>query len=213
MAFPSTSILDTFTGSDENPITSNWTSPADTGYGDLQRASNQLAKVTPNFDSAYYDVTTFGPDCEAYITMVTKPPTNDHIRVMARMNNVNTGLLDCFMVVVTMGAGVDDWAIQFYQGGTPGTLGAAFQQEVSDGDGIGISCFKDDITAWYRAGTAGNLWVPLATRTNTTFPNGGYLGIELYGTASGAFGDFGGGTMVSSFNQPHLQTLGRVRGG
>lgn len=209
-AFPTTGILDPFTGADENPIATNWTCPWFAGDDTLRRLSNQLTKNGAGFANGWYDLSTFGPDCEAYCTVVTKPATNDYISLLARTSDVGTATPDGYLIVITMSATADDWGIRVIQDGVTQPLGAGFTQEIADGDGIGISCVGDEITAWYRS--AGGSWVSLAVRTDTTFTGAGYLALECFGVAGGSvLDDFGGGDVVS-VSDPPLFMPARRRG-
>lgn len=195
MPFPTTPILDTFTGADENPITTNWTCPLWSTDGNLRRLSNALTKPGASFDSGYYDLATFGPNCEIWGTLVTKTTTDlDYIRLCARMTDAGTATPDGYSLhVETRAAGNDKWTITRIDNGGPVPIGVSPEQEVANGDGIGLSIIGDQLEAWHRAS---GIWSLLFTRTDSTYSTAGYLGVDMKGGAGTiVFDDFGGGTI------------------
>jgi hypothetical protein len=198
MPFPSTGILDNFNRADESPAT-GWTHL----FNSFAIVSNQLASAVVASVLSYYSASTYGPDCEGYYTVATKPPVGGSTAVLARLVDVGTAFTaDGYLVKfdnVTGGAN-DVWAIQRVDNGAATTLGATFTQEVSNGDAIGIECIGSSISALYKP--SGGSWTTLATRTDSTYTAAGYLGASSVSDTSNRIEDFGGGTRVISFAFP-----------
>lgn len=194
MGYPTTSVLDTFTRGDEDPLT-NFSSVFGV-FGDVFR----LVSNTINADSlingvatGYWTASTFGPDCEAYVDVSTKPTANgEYISVFARAQEVGAATADLYDVRAEVAAGADVWSINVVTNAAGSRLGDTFTQEYSAGDAIGIRCVGNQIQAWYRTGGS---WSMIAEREDGTYSNAGYIGTGVDNT-SGYLDNFGGGTMV-----------------
>jgi len=118
MAFPVTSVQDTFTGVDTTtPPDGNWTNGLFAwGSGDgLQISGNQVRRnVGTSFtQDAYYNVATFGPDFEVYITVPTISTTNgEGIIVFARCTTIGNGTTTGYGCrCLANGTDMSQWAI------------------------------------------------------------------------------------------------------
>lgn len=197
MEYPTTSILDSFTRGDEDPV-ANFSS-AFGGAGDVFRlVSNAINadSLLNGIATGYWDAGTFGPDMEAWVTVATKGANGEYASVFARMLNPGFPTTDLYDVRATTDAGTDIWTINRVDNAVGTPLGSTFTQEVSNGDGIGIRCIKDRISAWYRSG---GVWTKLAERTDGTYSAAGYAGVGVNNTTV-YFDDFGGGTFIRNFN-------------
>lgn len=184
MAFGDTGVLDNANRSDENPINTNWSSPLFVGDGALKVVSNQ---ITPHvaFGQSYWD-TTFGPDCEAFVTWAT---ANTGCEIYGRVADPNSSF--------------DAYGIICFQSGTARLvridnesetqLGAGFSPTFSSGDKIGLEITGTTI-GWYH--DTGSGWgTAQGTRTDSTYSAAGHIG--LIGQATGdVFDDWGGGTQA-----------------
>lgn len=187
MAFPTTGILDDFTGT-ENPISTGWTGPIYPGETQLQKASGTLRGGAGN---SYYN-TSFSADQEAFVTIAVLPGDGFTLSLFARIANPNNASLDAYRVQFIYNAvGNDVVRIRRVDNTSSTTLGGDILQDFSVGDGLGIECIGSTISAYRRSG---GIWSLLGSRTDSTYSAGGFTGVELAdGTCQ--IDDFGGGTI------------------
>lgn len=213
MTFPTTPILDTFIRADENPITTNWTTPMFSGEGNMKIVSNQMAPTTnATACAAYYDLATFGPNCEAYVTLATKAADLNHENIYARVTGAG-GSPSGYRIRHDSISGTDNIFIQRMDSGSATTLGATITQELASGDAIGIEVIGNVISAYYKP-SAGS-WTLLGSRTDSTYSGAGHIGLEEGSDLSIRFASFGGGTIVNavySANDAPRGFLGRGAG-
>jgi hypothetical protein len=199
MAFPTTSILDDFTGATEAPILANWTTPLTSGTGRSRRFNGTIQGMNDTaYHNAYYDLATYGPDCEAYAQVATKPPTaDDYVSLWARVTDQGGAVVDGYELAVFTKAGTDTWQLYEVSNGTYNTMGAAFTTEIAVGDWIGLECIGDQISCYHKP-SAGS-WTLVGTRTDSTHSGAGYIGIEGRESTVGdsAMDNFGGGTVIT----------------
>jgi len=80
-------LLDDFNRSNETPLSGVrlWTSR---GVGNqLAVNANQCAASNTALNSDYYSASSFGPDCEVYVTVATLGPSGDYLRLYLRLAN------------------------------------------------------------------------------------------------------------------------------
>jgi hypothetical protein len=202
MAFPTTSILDSFTGADENPIATNWSGGVHSSDDQMRRLSNTLRGQPQANASGYWDLATFGPDCEVYLTITTQLNIDgDKVLLYLRGTDFGTTTPDGYEVrLIFHPAGTD--VVQVYEvtDNNRTQLGADISQNFADGDALGASVIGSTITV-YRL-PSGGAWTSLGTRTDGTHTGAGRLGITITDsnapTVVGVFDQFGGGTAVLS---------------
>lgn len=217
MAFPTTGILDLFAGATEDPITTRWSGSLHAGENQLKRLSGQARHETviTAAGASWYDVQTFGANCEAYCIVATRPNDGNPCSVYARVINPGTGSLSGYRVrLQSVAGGANDiFRILRIDNNVSTTLGADMTQEFASGDSIGIECIGNQISAWYKP--AAGSWTLLGTRTDATYSAAGFLGLEV-GSATDdvVFDDFGGGTVIAGGpgDDPPIGILGRGAG-
>jgi hypothetical protein len=200
-------LLDDFTGADETPIATNWSGPIYSGTGEMRRLSNQLAgQAAAAHSTGYYDIATFGPDCEVYGTYAAFLNNNNYINLYARIANPNSGSLNGYQLeVLYLSGSADTWKLSSIVAGTVTQLGATMTQDVTAGDSCLLECIGDQISAYYKSGGGG--WTLIGTRTDSSVTAAGYLGAALFGnTPSMRLDDFSGGTLTSTPG-PALQVV------
>jgi hypothetical protein len=193
MAFPTTPVLDNFTGTngDDLPVYSaNWQATP-TGGAPLEIQSNAATGTSAGGNNTNSWATSFGPDCEVYVTISTVAAAGNVILLFAR--GVQTGSLatvDGYVLRYAPAAGTDTLTIQSVTNGTQTSIGAAFSQEISAGDSIGLECVGTTLTCYYKP--SGGAWGSLFSRTDSTYTAAGQ--IALFSTSTGVrFDAFGGG--------------------
>jgi hypothetical protein len=185
MAFPSTSILDSFTRSN-GALGASWTNGF---YGDgsnLQVSSNQLANSASGYSSAEYN-TAYGPDVELYLTIPTMDTAAFYF-LSVRKGGTLGSPTGYYLEINQFG----NKLVRMDGGGTESPLGADFIQAVASGDSMGLSIVGSTITAYYKA--AAGSWTTLTTRTDGTYTGTGLLSID-YNSTTARLDDFGGGTI------------------
>lgn len=193
MAFPTAAVLDDFNRTDAGTLGSNW-SRTDGGSALGSIVSNQCA-LGDDPGEMHWNAATFGPDCEAYVTVATlSPNSQDGHGVAARLVDTGGSGWDGYVVYVFLSAtaGADTWEIYRVDDGVYTRLGAQIGgPNLAAGDGIGIECIGDQISAYHRTG---GTWSLVGTRTDATHDGAGAIGMYLP-AGPGAHDDFGGGTI------------------
>lgn len=190
MPFPTTSVLDSF-GDTEGPPMTGWTTP--TGVAGLKSASGVCQANAANAFGIWNSIMG-GADEEVFCTVTTATGSGGVVAIFVRAKDVGSAAtFDAYGLEITEAA-TDNWAIRTYTNGVPSTIGASFNQEVSNGDSIGLRIIGSTLTAWYKA-SAGS-WTQLAVRTDTTYSAAGYLAASI-STTTGRIDNFGGGEYVA----------------
>jgi hypothetical protein len=190
MAFPSTHILDDFNRADEMPLNqANWRDV----FGVV--VNTNRAEVSPDglaYGASVYS-TVFGPDCDAYVFI----PTIDTGGLMlvqaiifarADMTLENAYAVD---MIYNGGGGADRIVLACAVAGVPAFIGIYGGLTLVDGDGIGIRCEGNNISAYRYTGGA---WGLLGTVADATHPGAGFFGLFAWPNSAGI-----GGIPVKNF--------------
>lgn len=196
MAFPTTGILDSFTGADENPIATNWSSGIVNGEAGGQRLSNAFTGGSAAWGGSYYDLADYGPNVECFVKVPTLPADGETISTWARVTNPGGASAGGYQVkYVHSDPGPGFMEIMRMTGGSTfvslGTAGLT----LAAGDGIGIYCYDDQIEGWEFDGASWTL--QLGPFTDATHADAGKIGLEVFNTVA-RLGDFGGGSVVAA---------------
>jgi hypothetical protein len=193
-----TAILDAFTRANSTTtLGANWSLATDFSLGGTNLGINTNAAYKgggTGYVVMYWNVATFGPSCEAYMTVATEPTSGQPPAVYARLVNPGVSTLDGYNVSYTVGA-PDSWAIKRSDNGTDTQLGASVSQAVAAGEKILIECIGSTIKGFLFTGGA---WSEVLSRSDATYSAAGFVG--MYGTGSDTtwrYDDFGGGTLAS----------------
>lgn len=198
-AFPDTSVLDTFTGTnDTSPPNGSWTNAEmRDGTGGCDLEDNAVAPGTTTlYRGCYYSAVSFAADSEVYGTIVNTGSTS-FWGLCVRVANPGTGTTDGYCVE-TEDAG-DTFKINRLDDTIVTQLGATITPggAVTVGDKFGLKTTGDQICAWWNDDSTG--WVELGCRTDSTYTAGGFIGLYLVGDETvGALDDFGGGDSATS---------------
>jgi hypothetical protein len=211
MAVPTTGILSSFTGSDEDPLSEggNWAGPIRAASGtlnDCRLVSNtagpsSVGGITTS--ESYWTPTTFGADQEVYCSIPTAPIGTQGFSIWARLQQEGANTVDGYNLSYTHGTGFRMFRILnagFSQ------VGSTNAQAVSAGDAAGLTVIGTDLEMWYKA--AAGSWVSLGTGSNADVTGAGKLGISISGgSANVRLDDFGGGEVVTTQSAFHNHTL------
>lgn len=191
MAFPTTSVLDTFSGT-----LGGWTTPA---YGDVA-FSIVSGQVTPSSNTWGGGVwtTTVGPDCEVFVDIPTLGLSTKEISLRWRGDSASA--YNGYSLRYTVGGSPELTMFKSVAGAATG-LGN-ITQAMSAGDSLGVSMIDTAITVYYKA--SGGSWASIGSATDSTFTGSGYIGLEILGNLW-KLDNFGGGTL----NQ--VNQISRVR--
>jgi hypothetical protein len=195
-----TPILDGFNRANEGPPPStSWTNL----NAGLKVVSNVcVANAANSVD--YYNVGTYGPDCEVYGTVTTKPASGQSIAFYLRLKDVGSiATVDGYLVLALVQAGTDILRVQRLDNGTATTLGADVSQEYATSDKFLLRATGSTLIMERNNAIA-------ATRSDTTYGAAGNLGAAI-GDTVGAFDDFGGGVYRPAYNA-QLPMRGVLRG-
>ena len=189
-------LLSSFTGSDENPLSEggNWADLNPANSGELKRASNQATIATAaTIGAAYWTPADFGPDVEAYVTVVTAPTVSDSVQILARVQSAGgSNTHDGYAVRVS----ATDTRIVTVTNGTNGAPLLQVTRTPANGDKIGIRCHGDRVSAWVQP--SGGSWANLGTVIDSTYPAAGKVAVHSAGT-SPVFDDVYAGTAYDTF--------------
>jgi len=189
MAFPTTSVIDNFNRADAANLGANWS----TFWGDPTNTivTNQAVGST-GWRGNYYNVGTYGPDCEAYLTLTALGATYTFYLFI---RTTSTSPLTGYAIKVE--SALSRISLKRYLNGSEAEGMAAYTQAVTAGDSIGISCIGSTITGWYKSGAGA--WTELGHVTNTYITNAGYICLDHTSTTTAnSFDNFGGGTAITT---------------
>jgi hypothetical protein len=205
-SFPSSAILDSFNRADEMPLNqTNWQDVYGTLVVANQGRINSVGLVN-GLGSSFYN-TAFGPDCDVYVSI---PAINrtifplTQVVVFARYDVDAENGYSVRMDYITGGGG---WAGTIYldriDAGVATNL-ASYNVTLANGDGIGVRCDDDDISAYHYTLGA---WALLGTETDATYAAAGLCGIRACEPFPGSgvmyLDDFGAGDETgAAFPEP-----------
>lgn len=197
MPFPTTSVIDSGGGADST-TPPGWTK--DRSGGANAGIKILTAKFRPNdttYDNSYRTTEVTGNDCEAFVTIDTLE-TGDNESVacaMARLRDFGTATFDGYQAAYFHGTSYGSGAVirlQKFVNGAYAQIGSDYNvTTATNGDGIGVQCVGDQISAWHRrSGT----WTQVILVTNAEITTGTKIGMEVKGDF---LTNFGGGTYAA----------------
>lgn len=197
MAFPTTSVLDSFTRTNASSLGSNWgTDTIGAGATTFVVTSDRAAARNSSYAEQYWSAgSTFGPDSEAYATTPALATGSfASFGFMVRTQSPGSTAADGYRLTISPGSSEAD--ISRVDNGVETQLGATISQAAAAGDTDGLEAVSSTITA-YRKTSAGS-WGSIGSRTDTTYSTAGRVGMWAFDPgATGTLDDFGGGTVVS----------------
>lgn len=202
MAFPTTSVLSSFTFSDGLLQTvSSGAFQDDPSNGDsttLSVSSNAVGQTAAGAASTWYNAAIFGPDQEVYLEITAAVQyIGLYLRIQQPSGSSSTG--DGYLVEYEAGTGLEIYAFTNGVGGA-GLTGGQSLTALAVGDGFGASIIGDTIQAYRR--DAG-VWSAYGTpAVDSTYAGSGYIGFILADSTTQRVDDFGGGTVYVPSERP-----------
>lgn len=193
-AFPSTPIKDNFNRGDEGPPPSaNWTTPASPWVG-VQVVSSEAAASSWT-SAAVWNVETFGPDCEVYVTLASRSssPANFDIFLRGSSLNLDDGAAKLYELGVGWNGSI--FRGQIYKSSSYSTVGASFDLGIGPGDSVGLRAIGYDLTVWQKIGGGAWTLVYSVNDPDATANIAGYISLDLI-QPNLTLDNFGGGTVV-----------------
>lgn len=191
-------LLSSFTGADENPLSEggNWARLDTNGTGTLQRVSNTVGDTQATTRDAYWTPTNFGPDCEAYVSIPTKPGNTQSVSIVARVQGEGgAGTWDGYRATFTAASGTDTWLLDRITNNAAAATIASGNREFSAGEKIGIECIGTTIAIYVFTGGS---WTQLGSGTDSTYTSAGKVGMRI-ANSTARLDDFFAGNVTASF--------------
>jgi hypothetical protein len=188
MAFPTNSVLEAFTGTDGATLDADWSLAFAAAIPKIN--ANQASNVTADnaYVAAYWDLTTFGPDSEAYATITT----GDYVGMYARVVDPGTGTSDSYQASWS-GSSL---SLQRNDNGVSTQLGSTVTLSKTTGHKLGIEAIGSAIKVYVDSGSG---WVERISQTDGTYTAAGFIAFDIFDAAgTQRVDDFGGGTVVTA---------------
>jgi hypothetical protein len=188
---PLTPVLDDFNRAD-GPVGSNWSLFRASGFAAMNVSGNAAVDSSgSSYAWNYWNAASFGPDCEAYVT-VANAASGDTIRIGARVINAGTTNASGYFVQIS-GTGV--WTILRVDAGPTTTLATGPTQLLSSGDKIGIRIVGSVVSAfrWTSGGGWSQVMSYDTSSDGTKYTTAGQVAVEF---KTSTVDDFGGGTLA-----------------
>lgn len=190
-------LLSSFTGSDENPLSEggNWAKVNSDSFSDMRRVDNQASSTgaAASDTHTYWTPDTLGPDVETYITLDTVPNSVDLSVRIQDPGGSNTW--DGYWLQVEH----DDypfqeprWGMFVAQNHAAVELGHT-RWDFADGDKVGMRAICNRITGWLFQDGAWRLIIEVYD-TAETFMGAGYVSFGCDDN-NGRLDDFFAGTI------------------
>lgn len=196
MAFPVSNVLDNFNRANENPLTTtNWGASFSPAADPFQVVTNAATTTSggQGYCAAYWK-TSFTGSIEVYLTITTVPANGTSVWLDIITNaTINSASPNIYQMQISKLAGTDTIKVFRVDAGV-GSLLATYNQEVANGDSVGLSLAGGVLTAFYKSGAGA--WTFLGTSNDLTYKGTFNIGFETDGEASAPiFDNFGGGNI------------------
>jgi len=187
--FPTTGILDAFTRADNASLGGNYTTVAFANA--LRIVSNQAQVIAGGgWSAAYWNPSTFGPDSEAYVDLVTLAAgweVSCYVRGIPSAA-IDLYTIDCNATTLEISKVVS----------TGTTIMQTATSSFVAGDKLGLRVIGDELAVYrYTGGAWGQ--APVVTVWDTVFSAAGNVGFGILdgGTGTTAIDNFGGGKYIT----------------
>ena len=205
MAFPTTSLLDSFNRADEDPLSGsgNWSGPILLNMNKMKVVGNatmQSTVIASQSGSSYWNAANFGPGVEAYVTIVTMWQNNSSdLWLWVNGSAENTSGVDGYTLYIRQSGGVYRWRLFRKDNGVETQLGGDIgSQAIANGDAIGLEVRSGGtFQAYYKP--SGGSWATVGTTRSDNTYTSGHIGYSKgFVDTTSVLDDFGGGTIPGS---------------
>jgi hypothetical protein len=203
MAFPTTSILDTFNRANGDPG-ANWNGPSFGDANKLTIVSNTIESAAAAFGAECWIGSTFGPGIEVFADLASTIAGGASVRLIVLDSPTSSTCNGYYLVVDSAG----NFNLAKSVSGS-GTVIQTATQAVAAGDSFGLQWIGTTIAGWYKA--SGGSWTQIVSIVDSSVANGsGFsVGIEQSTNSGGALDNFGGGTVAAgglTYDQNKIHT-------
>lgn len=215
--FGLTPIIDDFNRADEGPPPSaNWTLGFAAGLEGTTEpghkvTSNELANVGNDINQNWWNASTFGPDCEVYLT-VTNQTGVIAFGLAARLTDISGFSSNGYYMQVNLSGGGSDRTYQIIRidNGSVIFLANTTENGVGDlvGNKYGLRVIGDRIQLW---GDTGDGWKIRLEAVDSTYSDPGYFGVLSESDNFARWDDFSGDSLLLNFKDDFellLETAG-----
>lgn len=205
MAFPTTSVLDTFTRADNASLGANWAGPVFVGNFAPRIVGNQVGPDTDSgnsYASRYWLTPVATGQYEAGLTMGTVGSARREI--YTNIGSPASGSENLYALAETFGVQFE-WGIYRYLTGSSTLMGATFTQSYASGDKFGLEVVESISQKAYYKAAAGS-WAQVGTTQSDSTLFGGSLGFAIQeNLAAPRIDDFFGGDSVAATPAPAVR--------
>jgi hypothetical protein len=195
---PLTPLLDDFNRPDNTgPPSANWSHLPVGSAGatnNLLISSQQVTGMTGGSNGDYWNVAQYGPDSEAWITVVAKPTLDQSVvALFVRLQNPGLSNSSGYQAIYTFrSSGADQYRIVTRtNGGIAATLASQTGPTLKAGDRLLLRAIGSTIELWrFSLGS----WTLLLSATDTTYKGAGYVALSAANNVV-QVDNFGGGTL------------------
>lgn len=197
MPFPTTPVLDSFNRANEGPPPSSKWSAAFGAQG-LKVVSNQCeADSSGDYFEDYWNLQTFGPDTEAYVTVVSAGTVSNDVFLTGRYTDPETSSRSGYGFDISLTAPTIN--LSKIVSGVSTQMGATISYAYVVGDKIGIKITGSSTTTVEAWTNTSGVWTSRGSRDDSSSPltSAGYISTTVYSdVTTPALDDFGGGTIA-----------------
>jgi hypothetical protein len=210
-AFPTTGVLDAFTRGDAADLGANWTPNQFGGSVGPRLVGNACGPdsddATNNYCDAFWNVATFGPDVECFMTL-TGNAGGAGYECHIRLTGLD-GSPDGYMISGQDGGGNDNQLYRINQNAQT-ALGSASVQDMSNGDSVGVDRIANDLHMFRKP--SGGSWAQLGSTVNdggsALSQTAGNIGLNIQRSLTAhRFAPFNGGTVVVAGGHPAARRI------
>jgi hypothetical protein len=195
---PVTALLDDFNrANNSGPPSASWThlpNGSASATSNLLISNQQATGVAGGSSGDYWNVSRFGPDSEAWITVSTKPNADlSVIGLFARLQNPSLATASGYQALYTFhSSGADQYKLLVRTNGSiAATLATQTGPALKPGDRLLLRSIGTTVELWRFSSGA---WTRLLNATDTTYASAGYIALSAANNVV-QVDDFGGGTL------------------
>ncbi len=190
--FPvNTTVLDSFTRGDvTNSLGASWTADFIGASWASHGVLSNTAYAAANFKTNRYNVASYGPDTEVYLTIQTLQTTGNN-GICARITNNETSSVHFYELRWDASAN-GPWFFRWDSNGGGTQLGANTFVTVATGNRLGLEAIGSTLTLYKDTGGG---FSSSATRTDITYTRAGYTGLMTNSGTTTRMDDFVAGSI------------------